>query len=111
MEHLTVAVDEATSEVLYDLEDWLRQEHIDGAVVERDLHEPGAGEMGAGSDILSVVLGSGSVIALVESIHVWLRYRQPKVSVRLQRRATGDEVTVTSQNAEQASEIIRALGI
>lgn len=106
---LVVGTSDADPDLCRDLEQWLRDEQL----TDVDIHRSAVaspGEMGVLAETLSIVLSSAAAVALIESIHVWIRARRPHVSVRIRRRG-GDEVVVDASSAGNAAEIVHALGI
>jgi hypothetical protein len=72
--------DEANEQSLRALQDWLRRERLPGLQVERPAAPPPEGAMGVTlTAILSVVLGSASVVQLAKSVHTWMTARRPKL--------------------------------
>ena len=79
--------------------DWIRREHVPGVRVTRKPPEVEADTMGALSDIVEVIVGTGDVVGAVGGIaaalHAWLNSRRTKVTVTAVR---GDKTYVFTQS-------------
>ena len=79
---LQLSVD--STDVQRDLVAWLHSEGSDTWTIHQSARPPGAGEMGT-EEILTVIIASGGLTALLRSLQMWIRYRQPKVHVQITR--------------------------
>jgi hypothetical protein len=97
----TESVDDAR-----DLRGWLSDERSkEWKISENGAPQPG--ELGA-AETLQIVLDSGGLIALVKSIHVWIKYRQPRVKVKI-RSKSGKEVIIDATNAGNVEDVVNAI--
>jgi hypothetical protein len=86
---------------------WLRAEEDSGKWKVREINSPASDHMGA-SAILEVILDSAGLLALIRSLHVWIKYRQPHVVITV-RSSSGSEIAVDATNAGDASTIVDRL--
>jgi Effector Associated Constant Component 1 len=107
--NLTLRVEgpDASSETLSSLQDWIRRERLPDVIVQRQVQTPTSDEMGVDPTTLSVVLGAPAVVALVNSIHIWLRTRSPKLTVAL--KVGGDEVHITAHNIRNVDDAVNTV--
>lgn len=100
---------DASEHTVFDLQDWIRQEAINGLRhVGRPSAPPSKEHMGIDPvTVLSVVLAGPAIVELVKSIHVWIRTRRPKTKIRFH---VGDNVIeVDSENLREDQDIIKEL--
>jgi hypothetical protein len=65
-------------------QDWIVRERLPGLRVERETAPPPEEAMGVTvASVLSVVLGSASVVQLAKSLHTWLIARRPKLKATI----------------------------
>jgi hypothetical protein len=107
--NLTLRIEgpDASQVELNSLQDWLRRERLPEVMVQRQAEAPTPGEMGIDPTTLSVVLGAPAVVALVNSIHVWLRTRSPKLTVAL--KVKGNEVQISAHNVKDVDDIVNTV--
>ncbi|GAA1956765.1 effector-associated constant component EACC1 [Catenulispora subtropica] len=89
------------------LERWLAG--VDTAIVRRHSGEPGTGELGA-LDVLSVMVGSGGLVALSKVLPEFLRAR--RAGIRIEAEVAGEKfsIEVTNADAETRRMVERLLG-
>jgi hypothetical protein len=96
---------DATESSVLSLQDWIKNESITGLQSQRKTAPPAKGELGLELlPVLSIILGSAAVVELVKSIHVWLKYRRPKVKVKF--RVGPSEVVIDAENLPQQQEFV-----
>jgi hypothetical protein len=59
-------------------------------------------------EVVSVLVGSGALTALIRSLHLWIKYRQPKVHVKI-IAADGRQVVVDGTNAGDVESVLKGL--
>ena len=104
IELLLCGVD-ATDETTVALQDWLRREQVVGLRVERMIAPPVEGEMGIDPlTALSIVLGSQAVVELMKSVHVWIKTRRPKLTIKL--KTVHEELEIDAENLPELQALI-----
>jgi hypothetical protein len=77
-------------------------------IIQKAAKPPRSGEMGTG-ELITVLISSGTLSALVRSLQLWIKYRQPKLYVRV-TDPDGKEVVVDATNAGDVDTVLKALG-
>jgi hypothetical protein len=85
----------ASMEDLESLYQYLLQEGLTGVRPTLRQGEPAPGEQGA-TEILTVLLTSGSGLALAQAVNAWVRTRQRKITLTWRRTGDGEEVSFES---------------
>lgn len=98
---------ETSVEMVSSLENWLRREEIRGLTTTVAAKPASPGEMGLDPVILSVILGSQAVLALVQSIHVWIKASRPEATVTISNGTR--EVRVSARNVPNTETLLRDL--
>jgi hypothetical protein len=83
------------------LHEWLRS--VPGVQVDRIPGTPAAGEMGA-VDVLTVLAGSGGLIAVIRVIPEFLRSRRSGISVTV--TVNGEKFSITASNVKDVLPIL-----
>ena len=89
-----------------DLLRWLREERIPGLDPQQKQGPNVAGTQGAELvAILTAVLSSGAVVALAQSLHVWIKAKQPQIrlKVTIPRKGTFE---IDAKNAHDEASLI-----
>src|SRR5262245_38608568 len=93
---LFVGGPDASEKTIQDLQEWVNGEP--GLRANLEPRPAEAGHMGALSGVLSVILGSAAVVNLVQSIHVWIKARRPKLKITI--RKDGSMVEIDAENLD-----------
>ena len=109
MDRVELRVEDGSIDSARELADWLQDEQIPNTTISvtSDRHE--ATHLGGGAEIVTAVLSSGGVVALVRSLGIYFRARTRKVSVRM-TSSDGRQIVVDAANADDSATILRALG-
>jgi hypothetical protein len=90
-----------------DLLSWLQSEESGDWEIRQSARPPRPGEMGT-EEILTVIVSSGGLTALIRSLNLWIKYRQPKLHVSV-TSPDGKTVVVDSTNAGDAETVLKAI--
>jgi hypothetical protein len=90
-----------------DLLSWLQGEESTDWTIRQSAQAPRPGDMGI-EEILTVIVTSGGLTALIQSLHLWIKYRQPKLHVSITNPG-GRKVVVDSTNAGDVQSVLKAL--
>lgn len=75
---------DATDSATQAAQHWIVRERLPGLRIERSPTPPEEGAMGCtAATILTVILGSASIVELAKSLHNWLIARRPKLKVSI----------------------------
>lgn len=89
------------------LAEWLKSDTLLSKIPTTTRAATASEQMG-GAEILTIILDSGGIIAMIGAIGTWIKYRQPSVKVKL-RAKNGRTVEVEAKNAGDVEEIAAAL--
>jgi hypothetical protein len=98
---------DATEDTIFDLQDWINRERIQGIRAQQESIPPKPGEMGAElAAIISIVgpIVSPVLVELVKSVFGWLKMRRPTLKIRVK---VGEEVIeIEGENLSNEQQVI-----
>jgi len=101
----------SVADELASLHDWLRKEKLAGVRIERAQGTPVPGQMGVDPlTALSIFLGSKAAVELFTSVAAWIKYRRPRVSLKIKTKAGSVEIDAENLGGLDGS-IERALSL
>jgi hypothetical protein len=90
---------------LAELHRWLAAEQDLNGLVRLQLRPPADGELGAGPDAVTVLLGSGGVgVALAGSLRAWVSTRRSSVTVKV--KVENRSIEVTAANVSDVTPVL-----
>jgi hypothetical protein len=104
---LELAGTDATEDTIFDLQDWINRERIQGIRAQQESIPPKPGEMGA--ELAAVISIAGPILSpvlveVVKSVFGWLKMRRPTLKIRVK---VGEEVIeIEGENLSNEQQVI-----
>lgn len=98
-----------SEELLHDLEEWINQEPAGGPRAKVAIQPAEPGKMGGDlSTFLSVILGSVSMVNLVQCIHTWIKARKPRIKITLKYK-DGDKLIEVGLDVDNPADMQKSI--
>jgi hypothetical protein len=101
---------DATKDTIFDLQDWINRERIQGISAQQESIPPKPGEMGPElADIISIVgpIVTPVMVEVVKSVFGWLKMRRPTLKIRL--KVGGEVIEIEGENLSNEQQVIEKL--
>jgi hypothetical protein len=97
---------DATEDMIFDLQDWINRERIQGIRAQQESLPPKPGEMGA--ELAAIISIAGPIVApvlveVVQSVFGWLKMRRPRLKIGLS--VGGEVIEIEGENLSNEQQI------
>ena len=105
---------DATEDTIFDLQDWINRERIQGVRAQQESVPPKPDEMGGElAAILSIVgaMAAPVLVEVVKSVFGWLKMRRPRLKIRV--NVGGEIIEIEGENLsnEQQTQVIEKVSV
>ena len=97
---------DATEDMIFDLQDWINRERIQGVRAQQESIPPKPGELGADLAAIISIVGplAPGLVEVVKSVFGWLKMRRPTLKIRVK---VGEEVIeIEGENLSNEQQVI-----